>query len=221
MLSEPRGVTGTTKCLTHESSGKLRRKIGIGESCKRIRRSGRRLETFSCNGTIHGSLASCRAVRLTLDMEETLNVGRAVLVHVRAWRHLSLAGNFAKAKVVELTLEGGKLRVTKVPVQDFSLETFRAVNLDPPVRPLNYIVVVVLKHLGQLVQKLCNGMMRRVALITTRLFCCRRLVFNFDWWVNSTRLALFGGRVRRGRSCHFVCLFVQVSHVCNKSLLFD
>ena len=104
-------------------------------------------------------LASRRSIGLALDEQETPDVGSGGLVDIRARRHFALASNLAEPKIVQLALEGCKLGVSKVLVEDFPFESLRIMNLNTAVDPFNDFSVIIGEHLDELIKKLGNRMM--------------------------------------------------------------
>lgn len=56
-----------------------------------------------------------------LNMEQASNVIHGGIIDIRARCHLSLAGKLSETKVVQLSLEGSKFRMSKVLLQHMAL----------------------------------------------------------------------------------------------------
>jgi len=64
--------------------------------------------------------------------------------------------------------------MTKVLVEDVTFQSFRMVDLDSSVDPLDNLVVIVRKHLRQLVEKLSDGVMLVIAVTRVSTLCLRK-----------------------------------------------
>lgn len=108
----------------------------------------------------HGSLGRW-PTRLPFDIKETSEIIRRCIVLIGTRRHFPFPRNFAKPKVIQLSLEGCVIGVSEILMEDLRCKSLGIVYLYATSKPFNDLAVIIAQHLGKLIQKLCYRMCRR------------------------------------------------------------